>query len=425
MFHHFPGSARCALLLAGVSVALLGGCLPPTTASPNKGPVAPPTAVASRLAEASPSGQHGASLSASPSTTPQPTAVQSAEPATVTMREAWGSITVRSFSTAIGNDRFFNWQHAATPDGLWLVGTNVPRKFLGTTQASYAVLRNVETGQLRMMATLATPQSQILEASADDRWVVWSEADGPDFFDWRIEAFDRTTNTVHEVAHAVQADGAAVPGPEAWPVVSGDRVIWSQAMAAMQPGGSTIGNAAVRLANLTTGAITTITTGATAPALAWPWATWQTGNATQLWIESRNLVTGQDSKTPGAFAELSMAGRSIVYNDPDSLSLFLVSDVAADSKPVVLLTSTDVTDHLQWPTLNDRLVAWAQDSTTQVFDRAQRRFVTLPVTGLSAAFVAGPLLVWSSAIAGQSPAPATEAIEQLNFIDVRSLPTGP
>jgi hypothetical protein len=300
----------------------------------------------------------------------------------------------------------------------------MPRKFLNTTEPSYAALYDVRSRELRTMAELGSPQSQILEASTDGNWVVWSEAADPGFFDWRIEAYNLATGKVTDLAQAVRQGGSAVPGPEAWPVVSNGHVIWSQALAAMQPGGGTANNAAVRLADLSTGAITTLATAATAPVLSWPWAAWQTGNRKDLWIEAVNLVGGRVVKIPGAFAELSMSGTSLVYNDARSLSLFVVSDVATNPTPELLLRSTDETDHLEWPTVSSRLIAWGQGSTTQVYDRVQQRFVTLPVTGLSAAFVAGPLLVWSSPIANSSPPPGTEALEQLNVVDVRDLPPG-
>jgi hypothetical protein len=340
---------------------------------------------------------------------------------TVSMAMAWGQVPVTTFSTAIGPDRTFNWHHVVTSDGQWFVGTNMPRKFLGTASPSYAVLYNWRTGKLQTMAELATPQSQILEASTDGHWVVWSEADDQGFFNWRIMLYDLSSGRLRELARAAQRDGHAVPEPEAWPVVNHDHVIGSQAIAAMQPGGATIKNAVVRIDDLATGAITTLATAATAPTLSWPWAAWQTGDTAHLWIQATNLSSGQTRRFAGAFAELAISGRTLVYNDPDALTLFIVDDVVSSDPPRILLHSSDIADHLQWPSVTERLIAWSQDTSTRVFDRARDGFVTLPVTGLSASFVSGGLLVWAEPIPGQTTPPATESLEQLDVVEIASL----
>lgn len=272
----------------------------------------------------------------------------------------------------------FNFVDAATPDGVWLIGTNMPRRFLGTALPSYAVLRNLRTGELRTMAPLATPRSQILAASADDRWVVWSETDDPNLFDWRLMVYDRTTGRVHELDHAVIVNGQPSPGPSPWPVVSHGIVVWGQATAPMQPGGATIDKAAVRMADLATGTITTIATSALGPAFSWPWVAWQRGGTTALGpIEAKNLRSGATVTVDATYFSLSMDGTTLAFNDPASKSISIVTDLSAHAQPQLLASAADIADHLEWPSVNDRLVAWVQTSTTQVYDRAERRLVAL------------------------------------------------
>jgi hypothetical protein len=136
-----------------------------------------------------------------------------------------------------------------------------------------------------------------------------------------------------------------------------------------------------------------------------------------------DLWSGQTRRFAGAFAELAISGRALVYNDPDALTLFTVDDVASSDGPRVLLHSSDIADHLQWQSVTERLIAWSQNSSTRVFDRPREGFVALPVTGLSASVVSGGLLVWAESIPGQTTPPATESVEQLDVVEIASLPS--
>jgi hypothetical protein len=125
-------------------------------------------------------------------------------------------------------------------------------------------------------------------------------------------------------------------------------------------------------------------------------------------------------------ASLSIAGKSLAYDNTSSVSL--IADITQDVEHAQLLAkAANEADHLQFVTLNDRLVAWAQESVTQVWDRALRRLVVLPVkNGQSDSWVGGRTLVW----------PEPEAKEQqeqdarnnliptpiLNVVDTTTLP---
>jgi len=79
-------------------------------------------------------------------------------------------------------------------------------------------------------------------------------------------------------------------------------------------------------------------------------------------------------------------------------------------------------------TLNDRLVAWAQESVTQVWDRTLRRLVILPVrNGQSDSWVGGRTLVWSEPEAkGQQKQDARNNLlptPTLNVVDTTALPS--
>ena len=56
----------------------------------------------------------------------------------------------------------------------------------------------------------------------------------------------------------------------------------------------------------------------------------------------------------------------------------------------------DNADYLEWPTINSRIVAWAQNGVSVVYDRAERRLVTLPVAyDWASGWAGGPNLVWA------------------------------
>jgi hypothetical protein len=113
------------------------------------------------------------------------------------MEKAWGNVPIRTLPIPLWLGRRFVADNAGTADGAWLVGVDQPDAFPATHEASYAVLYCVRKREIRRMAELDSPASQMLWASADDRWVVWSEAsDMPSFFDWRIFAYDLRTGSV-------------------------------------------------------------------------------------------------------------------------------------------------------------------------------------------------------------------------------------
>lgn len=77
-------------------------------------------------------------------------------------------------------------------------------------------------------------------------------------------------------------------------------------------------------------------------------------------------------------------------------------------------------DYLEWPTLNDRILAWAQNDTSIVYDRVMKQLVLLPIeTGWRSSTVAGPNLVWEE----QDPArPEDGDYGSVVVLDITTLP---
>lgn len=178
--------------------------------------VVPATAMPGRSATASPApSMDDDSLWDEPSETPSPPTIT---PTAIPMAEAWGDVPVHSVPTDLGHGRRFSFAGAATSDGEWLVGASKPKEFSVegkvTWGRSVAVLVRVSDGEVRRMAELTTPLSQLIFAASDGPWVVWMEADdNPSFSDWRLRVYDRDTETTRELAQAPAKGGAVLEGP--------------------------------------------------------------------------------------------------------------------------------------------------------------------------------------------------------------------
>ncbi|MGZ6390443.1 MAG: hypothetical protein ACXWQZ_14425, partial [Ktedonobacterales bacterium] len=251
----------------------------------------------------------GAHTAPAPSPSKSATSLDASIP-TVTMQQAWGDIQPLQIPTALPDGRVFVWESAATGDGQWLVGESELHDFLdNTTQPEFLVLYNVTTREVRTLHQLLHPQSQILGVSLDGEWLAWSEADDqPNFFDWTLSVYNLRTGQSHELAQTVREGGKPVPGPAPFPAVSAGHLIWGQAVAPVSA--AAIDNAVVKLADLTSGRVTTLATRAGNPELAWPWATWgQVGAASGEGYEQIvNLETGETHRLNAKPASLSMAG---------------------------------------------------------------------------------------------------------------------
>ena len=279
------------------------------------------------------------------------------------MQQAWGNVTVHTLPSYVGSDRHFVFDNAATPDGQWLIGTNQPTAFPITGGSpSYAVLYNVDTQQMVSMQQLQTPQSQIIAASADVDWVVWAEADDqPNFFDWIMFAYNRHTGQVERLGQAEKgANGQAVPGPFAGPVIDHDHVLWSETIGPVSS--QNLSNSVVKLEDLTSGATTTLATSAGEVDLCWPWVTWaQAGPNSTGWQQFRNLVTGQTARLDDEASYLALSGTSIAYID-NNATLYQITDITQGTSNPQMLWNAPLYGYLDFVTMNQRLIGWNQNS---------------------------------------------------------------
>ncbi len=357
------------------------------------------------------------------------------------LASAWGNVPITHLGTDMGDNRVFIFEIAATPDGQWLVGGVEPRDFIANTlrRLSYLALYNVRTRQVARIRALLQPQSQVLGVSIDDHWLAWSEAtDQPTFFDWTMFLYNRDTGQVAELASAPRdATGHAAPGPNTPRVVSKGYVIWSQPLAPITQGNdASLKNAVVRLKDLATGQITTLATRAGQSTLAWPWAAWgQITSGTGRYITLKNMLTGQELRLQQQPVTVVLCGPSLAYDDTSGVYVnddFSTNTGSGVVNPGVSIAAPrNVAEHLEFVTLNNRLVAWSQQiEQPPIWDRLLQRSVLLPTTnGRSDSWVGGRTLVWfepePQAQMTQDERNGLTPLETLNVIDTTTLPTAP
>lgn len=379
----------------------------------------------------------GSSTAVKKTPTPTPTwpPIPTATPGPLTLQQAWGNVPVFQLPTDMGNNQDFVVENAATPDGQWLVGVVSPRDFLtNTIRLSYLALYNVRTKAIQRVRALLHPQSQVLGVSIDDHWIAWSEADDqPNFSDWTAFIYNRDTGQVRELAQAFHVNGQATAGPNTPPVVSNNHVIWSEALAPIQQGNdASLQNAVVRIEDLTTGQVTTLATKAGESNLAWPWACWgQITTGGGGYVVFKNLVTGLQEQMQSQPATIALSGNSVAYDDTSSA--YLIDDLSKGVNTVQTVATAAVGqgEHIEFVSLNNRLVGWSQQSTQPpVWDRVQKRLVILPVmNGESDSWVGGRLLMWlepePAAQAAQDEQKGLDPTPTINVVDTSTLPTTP
>jgi hypothetical protein len=330
----------------------------------------------------------------------------------------------------------FVFEYDATPDGQWIVGEVEPRDFAdNNTFLPYVALYNVGSHQVVRVHNLLNPHSQIGSVATDGTWIVWQEASHqPDFVDWVIEADNWRTGTFKRLAQApTDANGVFYHGPQPQLAVDQGKALWSQTTGPIDPNdSSTSQNEEVRLADLNTGAITTLATSAFGAALSWPWAAWgvltdANGNG---FVQFKDMETGQTIRLNQTPDKLALSGTTAVYslyaNEVD-----VIPDVSHSTVGRTIFQVT--TPSLQSPVVSSRLVAWSYTDGPNiplVWDRQENVLVVLPTTYIQnyIAWTGGHLLAWLDSpetAAQQQQDGQNNLIPSLDMciVDTNALPT--
>ncbi len=303
------------------------------------------------------------------------------------------------------------FENAATPDGRYLLVGVQPRAFPNTSAPSAIALYDISSGTLTMLHPLLTPGSQIISATANDRWIAWSEASDENDFAWTLFVADRRSGHVTQLAQAMRdASGQPYAGPAPQPCLLGDTLVWGQVIGPIAA--PDLHNAVVRAMHLPDGAITTLATSAGAPSCGDPWVGWEQSDTGAPGVVVRNMQTGKQRLFTISASSLALTGASMAYIDGDLQAVHLIDDLATDATPITIASGTN----LQFVSLSSRYVAWNAAGPAQAWDRAARRLITpalLPGTTLSATWAGADLLVWFDA----DPADANGSI--INILDAQ------
>ena len=215
-----------------------------------------------------------------------------------------------------------------------------------------------------------------------------------------------------------------MPGPLTFIGLSHGSLVWGQAIGDGITRGN-LANAVVNRHDLASGKTETVATAAGSPAFSWPWLVWEEFPAGgQRRSKVTNLETGATEQTDTVPATIVLDGGSAAYSAADLHSIWLIDDVSKPSSGVAIAHGIDDADYLQWPSLNDRLVAWSQDDASTVYDRAEHRLVHLPVAnGWSSGIVTGPNVVWTERDPGHDP--SADHADWIVVADTGTLPVLP
>lgn len=250
---------------------------------------------------------------------------------------------------------------------------------------------------------LPSPTTQVIGAAVDQDWIVWSEAaQQPSFIDWTIYAYSRASRETKQVAAApTDQSGKPVNGPYLLPKLDRGIVTWAEGV----PGAADQFGIAIKTADLASDTTQTLSNSGLTPAISWPHIAWveiqaeesvQAPGARKGVVVVQNLETGEKKRlqtidTPLFFnlhqdtiVWINVTGKQIVVTD------------LAETRQQVIAHTDDLDETFQFPTINDRLIAWIGYKKAQVWDRRQKRLVTLGEgKGQTTEFINGQALAWT------------------------------
>jgi hypothetical protein len=247
---------------------------------------------------------------------------------------------------------------------------------------SGVAMLDLASGRLRPIMRFPNPAADQADGSASGRWLVWAQTSSLSNLDrFTLYAFDSATGRLRRLGQSIAGPGGA-PWPSPWhaPAVSGDYAAWAQGYG---PGGLV----EIRLADLATGAVSTIRRGHVQPPffdndlLIWPESD-SPGSPTLL--HAYNLITRGSARLPGVLAGVRGTdfvvtdGTRTAYLSPDFTSLYYSPAQDQPGSQVMRLaaglTFTDLAlapGTLAWSTTN---ATYLGSTMTGAFSQVTPRF---------------------------------------------------
>jgi hypothetical protein len=266
---------------------------------------------------------------------------------------------MRALSTAVpGSGRDEVVPLGASADGRQAYVAAWTPRFSGVAALDLA------SGRLRPIRRFADPAVDQADGAASGRWLVWAQTYSLSNLDhFTMYAWNSASGLVRRVGQSIGGPGGVWPSPWHAPAVSRDYAAWAQGYG---PGGLV----EIRLADLATGAVTTIRRGHVQPPffdgdlVVWPESD-SPGSQTSL--HTYSLRTHAPARLPAVLA--GVLGTDFVVTDgirtaylsPDFTSLYYSPAQNQRARPVLRLPpGTDFTDL----TLAPGTLAWSTTGAT-------------------------------------------------------------
>ena len=376
-----------------------------TTSAPNSGGTLPATAASSTKVETATTvvPTNAPVSSVTPTLALPTTPVSFGSTGTkdaVDMQTAWGATLQQAqVKIATDNDHIFIVD-TITPDAKFLVGTVEPRKF-GSENAKVALISTSDQ-QITLIRDLPTPDTQLIGADADSDWIVWSEASRqPDFGDWILYAYNRSTKQIKQISKApVDKDGNPLASPYVLPKLDHSTVVWEEATTES----SKVKPIGVKSADLVTGQIKTLAPIGRTPHISWPYVGWAEPvsdpsaqeNYAKSVIVMLNMETGEKKTlhNPNTPLYFSFYKDTVMWITTGGSEVRL-TDINETYQKTLATTTSDI-EHFQFPTISGRLVTWTSDKTEQVWDLLRNQLVTLSDQSTVTACANGNGFVWAA-----------------------------
>jgi hypothetical protein len=227
------------------------------------------------------------------------------------------------------------------------------------------------TGKIAIIRPFTNPRAQVLGIVGDATWVVWVEGSlEPAFTDWVLYSFNRQSRQIRTLA------AASKPYPNTPlvnPSMSNGVIVWSAIEAAD-------GVEHVYAINADGTDLRVLEANAVGPQIVWPWTVYDSipnSPSSHGTLSRLNLETGETQAIAGPVdvSYYAYDGESVAWISGDTNGVFLQSPVTAPATQVFAGT------HLDFISMNRRLVGWGQDQGAMVFDRKLRMVVQLSNLG--------------------------------------------
>jgi hypothetical protein len=239
-------------------------------------------------------------------------------------------------------------------------------------------------------------------------------------------AYNRADNSVKQIAQAAKEQTGLPPlGSDGSAQVDHGKVVWSEAI----PDHGDNPRNAVKIMDLPTGQVTTLSSNGYIPVISWPYAAWidvkvpqveNTPAQTPLDVQVSIVVLNLEDGTKKALAKpdrptsFALYKDSVVWISNDRRRLMLTNIDETFEQTIAVVSGGGI---FEFPSINERLIVWLSPTEAQVWDRKKNQLVTLASEGVTDRFVSPRTLVWNGP---QSDAP--DAPRGTQVLDTTEIP---